>query len=97
MGAEAVKLLERMKASKSGWKRDHLDRLYEGFGFIIKHGHGKNPHDKVYHPDHPELFTFVPRHTKVGEVYIDKAVKLVTRFQEMESKHGPKDIERKSD
>jgi hypothetical protein len=57
--------------------------LYLGYGFIIKNGHGKNPHDKVYHPDHPELFTFVPRHRKVGEVYIDTAVKLVLKLQKI--------------
>ena|SRR5690349_16770992 len=95
MGSEAVKLLERMKASRSGWKRDQIDRLYEGFGFIIKSGNG--PHDKVYHPDHPDLFAFVPRHTKVGEAYVENAIKLITRLQKREeSKSGREDIERKS-
>ena len=89
MGGEAVKLLERMHASKAGWKRNHIDRLYKGFGFIIKNGHGKNPHDKIYHPNHPELFTFVPRHKKVGEVYIDIAIKLIDRLQKIEeTRHG---------
>jgi len=88
LGGEAVKLFERMCVSKSGWKRDHLDRLYIGFGFVIKNGHGKNPHDKVYHPGHPELFTFIPRHNKVAEVYIDNAIKLIKKFQKIkEAQH----------
>lgn len=87
MGGEAVKLLERMRASRAGWKRNHLDRLYSGFGFIIKNGRGK--HDKVYHPDHPELFTFIPRHTRIGEYNIDNAIKLICRLQEIEeAQHG---------
>jgi len=80
VGGEAVKLLERMRLSKSGWKRNHLDRLYEGFGFIIKHGKGKNPHDKVYHPDYPYLFTFIPRHHKLGEYNIENAIKLIDKL-----------------
>jgi len=88
VGGEAVKLFERMCASKAGWKRDDLNRMYTGFGFVIKNGRGKNPHDKVYHPNHPELFTFVPRHTKVGLVYIEIATKLIKRLQKLqESEH----------
>ena len=87
MGGEAVKLLARMRASKAGWKRNHLDKLYEGFGFIIKAGRG--PHDKVYHPDHPELFTFVPHQTKLGEYNITNAIKLIERLQKLEeARHG---------
>lgn len=89
MGEEAVKLLERMRASKSGWTRNHLDRLYIGFGFIIKEG--RSPHDKVYHPDYPFLITFVPRHRKLLEVYVSQAIKLIDRLTELQkesNKHG---------
>lgn len=89
MGDDAVKLLEKARVSKSGWNRKRLDGLYEGFGFIIKSGRG--PHDKVYHPDHPELFTWLPRHTKLGEYNIDNAIKLIDRLRELklkESQHG---------
>ena len=87
MGTEAIKLLQRMHDSKAGWKRNDLDRLYEGFGFIIKKGRG--PHDKIFHPDHPELFAFVPRHTKLGEYNITNALKLIERLQKLEeARHG---------
>ncbi|MDP1714136.1 MAG: hypothetical protein Q8L41_05265 [Anaerolineales bacterium] len=87
MGEEAVKLLEKMRVSKAGWTRNDLDRLYTGFGFIIKSGRG--PHDKVYHPDYPFLITFVPRHRKLLEVYVSQAIKLIDRLKELqESQHG---------
>jgi hypothetical protein len=87
LGEEAVKLLGRMRVSKAGWTRNHLDRLYTGFGFIIKEGRG--PHDKVYHPEYPFLFAFVPRHRKLLEVYVSQAIKLIDRLVELqESNHG---------
>jgi hypothetical protein len=81
LGAEAVKLLAKARASKAGWHRNELDSLYTGFGFIIVN---KAKHDKVYHPDHPELFTFIPSHTKLGEYNIDNAIKLISRLQKLE-------------
>jgi len=81
MGGEAVKLLADARSSKAGWNRTKLDRLYAGFGFIIKNGRG--PHDKVYHPDFPELVTWLPRHTKLGEYNIDNAIKLIDRLQKL--------------
>lgn len=82
MGDEAVKELEKAKRSKAGWNRTRLDSLYTGFGFIIKTGRG--PHDKVYHPDHPELVTWLPRHTKLGEYNIDNAIKLIDKLLKTE-------------
>jgi hypothetical protein len=81
MGGEAIKLLADARRSKAGWNRTKLDSLYTGYGFIIKKGRG--PHDKVYHPDHPELFTWLPRHTKLGEYNIDNAIKLIDRLQKL--------------
>ncbi|MGA9398356.1 MAG: hypothetical protein WBV22_08875 [Anaerolineaceae bacterium] len=87
MGGEAAKLLADARRSKAGWNRTKLDSLYLGFGFIIKNSRG--PHDKVYHPDHPELFTWLPRHTKLGEYNIDNAIKLIDRLQQLKEKqHG---------
>lgn len=87
MGEEAVKLLEKMRVSKAGWTRNDLDRLYTGFGYIIKSGRG--PHDKVYHPDYPFLITFVPRHRKLLEVYVSQAIKSIDRLKELqENQHG---------
>ncbi len=82
MGDEAFKLLAKAIASKAGWHRKELDSLYEAFGFIIVH---KTNHDKVYHPEHPELFTFIPRHPsqKLGVYNIDNAIKLINRLQKI--------------
>lgn len=82
MGANASKLLEKARASKAGWNRLKLDRLYKGFGFIIKMGNG--PHDKVYHPKYPQLITWLPRHNKLGEYNIDNAIKLIDSLQKLE-------------
>jgi hypothetical protein len=38
MVSKAEKLLEQMRRSKSNWKRIDLDKLYDGFEFIITHG-----------------------------------------------------------
>jgi hypothetical protein len=85
LGGSAVNLLEKARVSKAGWHRNELDSLYKSFGFIIKNG---SKHDKVYHPDHPELFTFVPRHaTKLGEYNIANAIKLIEKLQKLEEFH----------
>lgn len=87
MGEESIKLLGDARRSKAGWNRKKLDSLYTSFGFIIKSGRG--PHDKVYHPDYPELFTWLPRHTKLGEYNVDNAIKLIDRLQILkEARHG---------
>jgi hypothetical protein len=78
VGDEAFKLLEKARASKAGWNRKELDSLYLAFGFTIKNSRG--PHDKVYHPEFPELITFVPRHTKLGEYNVTNAIRLIERL-----------------
>jgi hypothetical protein len=87
LGGGNVSLLEKARASRAGWHRNELDSLYSSFGFIIKHG---SKHDKFYHPDHPELFTFVPRHaTKLGEYNITNAIKIIEKLQKIEeASHG---------
>ena len=65
MSKKASKLLERMRQSKSGWKRNDLDALYLGFDFIIESG---GNHDIVKHPDFPQLITVLPRHNKNCEI-----------------------------
>jgi hypothetical protein len=77
MTSKAEKLLEQMRQSKSNWKRTDLERLYEGYGFIIKHG---SNHDIVKHPDYPELRTTLPRHRKLARGYVEFAVKLIDRL-----------------
>jgi len=82
MGDDAVRLLAKARASKAGWHRKELESLYTGFGFIIKSGRG--PHDKVYHKNHPELVTWLPRHNKLGEYNIENAIKLIDKLQRLE-------------
>lgn len=87
MGGEAVKLLAKARVTKGGWHRKEIESLYTGFGFTIKSGRG--PHDKVYHPKHPELIAWLPRHNKIGEYNIDNAIKLIDRLQKLEeARHG---------
>lgn len=83
MRGEAVNLLAKARVSKAGWHRQELLSLYQSFGFIIKEGR-HSPHDKVFHPDHPELFAFVPRHQKLGEYNVDNAIKLIDRLLKLE-------------
>jgi hypothetical protein len=78
--SKALKLLERMRQSKSNWKRRDLDSLYIGFEFIITHG---KKHDIVKHPDYPLLRTTLPRHSKLAKGYVEKAIKLVDKLLEM--------------
>lgn len=72
MTSKAEKLLERMRRTKANWKRHDLDTLYEGFGFVLRHG---SNHDFVSHPDYPQLSDTLPRHRKVPEYNVRKAIK----------------------
>jgi hypothetical protein len=83
MASSAEKLLERAKQSQSGWKRQELDRLYEGFGFIIRHGRN---HDIISHPEHPDLREIVPRHRKVKPPYVRAAVKRISELLSRQEK-----------
>jgi hypothetical protein len=74
MPSKAEKLLEQMRNSKSNWKRADLDKLYEGFGFIVSHG---GNHDIAKHPDFPQLWATLPRHRDLAKGYVEFAVKLV--------------------
>ncbi|MEK7324209.1 MAG: hypothetical protein AAB217_03000, partial [Chloroflexota bacterium] len=82
--------LERMRQSKADWKRRDLDKLYEGFGFVISHG---KSHDIVKHPEFPELRATLPRHTYLAKGYVEYAIKLIDKLQELrrkEAKNEPK-------
>ncbi|MCC6300160.1 MAG: hypothetical protein IT314_12750 [Anaerolineales bacterium] len=81
MPSKAEKLLEQMKNSKSNWKRADLDTLYEGFGFVIKHG---GNHDIAKHPKFPELRATLPRHRQLAKGYVEFAVKLVAKLLELQ-------------
>ena len=81
MSSKAEKLLEQMRNSKSNWKRIDLDKLYEGFGFVISHG---GSHDIIKHPDFPQLRSSLPRHRILAKGYVEFAVKLVDRLLELQ-------------
>jgi hypothetical protein len=81
MSEKAVKLLERMRASKANWKRHDLVTLYNGFGFVIQSG---SNHDLVSHPDFPQLVTSLPRHTKIAKYVVAQAVKMVDELRRLQ-------------
>lgn len=81
MPSKAEKTLEQMRNSKSNWKRADLDKLYEGFGFVISHG---GSHDIVKHPNFPQLRATLPRHRELAKGYVEFAVKLIDRLLELQ-------------
>ena len=74
-----------MRRSKSGWKRQNLVDLYEGFGFQIRHG---LKHDIVKHPKFLNLRTTLPRHNYLAKGYVEYAVKLVDELIKLEKGEG---------
>ncbi len=84
MTRKALKLLENMRRSKSGWKQKDIESLYFSFGFLITHG---KSHDIVKHPKYLHLRTTLPRHNEIAKVYIEIAVSLVDRLLILEKEH----------
>ena len=80
--AAADRLLARMKRTAGGWSPDDLNRLYTGFGFIVKQG---ARHTKYRHPDHPEISAVVPRHGELPKAYVRTAVKSIDRLAKLET------------
>ena len=74
MPSKAEKLLERMRRSKSGWKRRDLEKLYEGFGFVLHHG---AKHDYYQHPGYPMLRDTLKRSRTVSEYSVRNAIRLI--------------------
>ncbi len=83
MTSSAQKMLEKMRLSKSGWKRADLDRLYKGFGFIMTHGAS---HDIVKHIEYPQLRTTLPRHNDIAKGYVQEAIRLIDSLLELQEK-----------
>lgn len=77
MPSSAEKLLERMRRSKSGWKRKDIESLYEGFGFVLHHG---SKHDYYKHPDYPKLRDTLKRSRTIPEYNVRKAVRLIDKY-----------------
>jgi hypothetical protein len=68
----AVKLLERMRATKSGWGADDIDALLTGFGFVRREG-GK--HVIYTSPDFPQLHETVSRQRDLPPGYVQTAIR----------------------
>lgn len=77
----AVALLERMKATKSGWGQKDMDALYRGFGFVMEEG---GSHRKYYHPKYPQLWTMVARHNDLAPGYAQTAIKLIAQLERLQ-------------
>ncbi|MBI4671518.1 MAG: hypothetical protein HY741_07610 [Chloroflexi bacterium] len=54
-----------------------------GFGFEFTE---RTNHRKYWHPRHPELFAFVPRHRTVKAPYVRSALRLIQQLQEIEKR-----------
>jgi hypothetical protein len=77
MTKKALKLLDRMRQSKSGWKPRDLQSLYISYGFLISHGAS---HDIIKHSKYPQLRTTLPRHNEIAKIYVDIAIRLIDQL-----------------
>jgi len=69
-----------MRQSSAGWKPEELYRLYEDFGFEIRHG---SNHDVVKHPKYLQLRATVPRHSPIRKVYVKQAIALIEQLEKL--------------
>lgn len=82
----AVKLLERMRATKSGWGADDMDALLTGFGFERREG-GK--HIVYVHPEFPELRQTVSRQRDLPPGYAQSAIKSIEKLGRLSAGAAP--------
>ena len=75
-------LLNRMRATKTGWRDIDLRKLYLGLGFEVREG-GK--HSVYIHPRYSELRATVTRSRSLAKGYIAHAVGLAQRLEELEA------------
>lgn len=81
MNTTADKLRARMRNTKRGWTADDLESLYTGFGFTYRDG-GKH---RVYsHRAYPTLIATVTRGNKLPVGYVQAALKLLDRLDELQ-------------
>lgn len=83
--SKALKLLERMRNSKTGWGADDLHSLYVGFGFDFRQG---GNHTIYIHPEFPILRATVARHGSLAIGYIQTAISLIEKLQELKEGEG---------
>ena len=70
-----------MRASRNGWRPSDLESLYLAFGFEKEEG---SKHSLFYHPKYPGFQATVRRADPLPTGYIDDAVKLIDRLQDMD-------------
>lgn len=73
MSRNADKILQKMRRTKSGWKRKDFQTLFEGHGFERK---GRK-RDIYFHPDHHQVRATVPRQNKLKEYVTEKAIEAI--------------------
>ncbi len=78
--SDKYKLLERMRRRKAGWRFSDLENLYGKFGFKKYEG---SKHTMYIHPEFPELRATVTRHRSLPIGYIQFAIKLIDRIEEL--------------
>ena len=83
MGDAARKLLEKMRASPSGWGQSDFERLFQGFGFAQREG---GSHTIYTHPEYPGLRMSVPRHNDLREWVARDSVKLIDELLYLQSR-----------
>ena len=88
MTSKSEKLLQRMRNSKSNWKRNDLDKLYSGFGFEFSNG---SKHDIFKHPSFPHLRRTLPRTNEIAKGYVVKAVKTIDELKRLEESTNEKE------
>lgn len=76
----AAKLRARMARSPGGWGSNDLDRLFRGFGFVMREG-GK--HRLYSHPTYPMLRATVPRGSPLATGHVESALKLLDRLDDL--------------
>lgn len=86
MPTAAEKLRERMRATKHGWTADDLESLYEGFGFTYR---DRGKHRVYSHPAYPALIATVARGNKLPVGYVQFALKLLDRLDDLQQEDNP--------
>ena len=81
----ARKLVERMRATKSGWGESDLETVYLGYGFAFRDG---AKHRMYFHPDFKQLHTTVSRQRDLPPGYAQEALKLIGELEALSAPAG---------
>ena len=82
MSRKGDALLAKMRASKHGWKKEDLEKLYKAFGFEQQ----RSRHILYVHPDYPELRGTVSHTSSSLAIgYVNHAIRTI---DSLKSKRG---------